>query len=44
MKQKYLTKAERTQFILTTEQKDILVGLLLGDLYAQIPKTCVNVK
>ena len=30
MKKNYLTKAERTQFILTTEQKDILVGLILG--------------
>jgi hypothetical protein len=42
MKKKYLTQAERTQFILTTEQKDILVGLILGDLCVRKLKGGVN--
>jgi len=44
MKRKYLTKAERAQFILTTEQKDILVGLILGDLYVRKVPGGVNAK
>jgi hypothetical protein len=35
MNKKYLTKAERSEFSLPQEIKDILVGLLLGDLYMQ---------
>lgn len=35
MKKKYLTKAERSQFSLTQDLKDILAGLLLGDLCSQ---------
>jgi hypothetical protein len=42
MKKNYLTKAERIQFILTTEQKDILVGLILGDLNFRKAKGGVN--
>jgi len=38
-----LTKAERSQFTLSEELRQILVGLLLGDLYAQKPKGGVNV-
>src|SRR5436190_21028213 len=44
MKTNYLTKAERAQFILTTEQKDILVGLILGDLNVRKVKGSVNAK
>jgi hypothetical protein len=44
MKTNYLTKAERAQFILTTEQKDILVGLILGDLNVRKVKGGVNAK
>jgi hypothetical protein len=40
--QKYLTKAERAEFTLTTDQKDILVGLSLGDLFIQKTKLAVN--
>src|SRR5690349_2770352 len=32
---KYLTKAERAEFTLTKNQKEMVVGLLLGDLNAQ---------
>lgn len=35
MKKNYLTRAERLQFSLTAELKDILVGLILGDLFMQ---------
>lgn len=35
MKKNYLTKAERSQFTLTAELKDILIGLLLGDLHIE---------
>jgi hypothetical protein len=42
MMKKYLTQAERTQFILTAEQKDILVGLILGDLYVRKLKGGAN--
>jgi hypothetical protein len=31
----YLTRAERLQFSLTNQLKDILVGLILGDLFMQ---------
>lgn len=37
VKQQRLTKAERLQFSLTAELKDILVGLILGDLYIAKP-------
>lgn len=37
-----LTKAEQSGFTLSAEKKEILVGLLLGDAYAQKPKGCVN--
>jgi len=42
MKNKYLTKAERAQLVLTGELRDILIGLLLGDIYAQKLATNVN--
>jgi hypothetical protein len=35
MKKNYLTQKERLQFSLSQEEKEILTGLLLGDLYAQ---------
>lgn len=35
MKKKYLTKAERSQFSLPQNLQDILVGLVLGDLFMQ---------
>jgi hypothetical protein len=34
-KKNYLTRAERLQFSLSQDLKEILVGLLLGDLYSQ---------
>jgi hypothetical protein len=34
-KKNILTSLERTKFTLTDQLKQILVGLLLGDLYAQ---------
>lgn len=40
----YLTKAQREQLTLSEIQKEILVGLLLGDLYAQKCKGCVNAR
>jgi len=39
---KYLTKAERAEILLTADQKDILVGLSLGDLHFQKTKSAVN--
>jgi hypothetical protein len=43
MKKTYLSQAERSQFILTAELKNILIGLLLGDLYLQkTPKSRNN--
>jgi LAGLIDADG DNA endonuclease family len=39
-----LTKAERSQFTLSEELKQILVGLLLGDLYAQKQKSYANAR
>jgi len=38
-----LTKKEKSQLSLSDELRQILVGLLLGDLYAQKPKGGVNV-
>jgi hypothetical protein len=35
MKKNYLTRAERLQFSLSAQLKDILVGLILGDLFMQ---------
>jgi hypothetical protein len=35
MKRNNISRAERLQFSLPQELKDILVGLLLGDLYMQ---------
>jgi hypothetical protein len=44
MKKTYLSQAERSQFILTAELKNILIGLLLGDLYLQkTPKSRNNI-
>nr|QVG61594.1 hypothetical protein [Rhizoctonia sp.] len=42
VKLKRLTKAEQEQFVLTEELKAILVGLLLGDLYAE--KLAINAR
>jgi len=39
-----LTKEEKAALSLSEKQKEILVGLLLGDLYAHIVGRCVNVK
>lgn len=44
MKKNYLTKAQRLQFVLSTELKEILVGLFLGDLYAQKQKASANAR
>jgi hypothetical protein len=35
---------ERSQFILSPDSKDILVGLLLWDLFAEIQKGSVNAR
>ena len=35
VKSRRLTRAERAEFVLSAELKDILVGLFLGDLYGQ---------
>jgi hypothetical protein len=40
---KYLTQAERSQFVLSPRLKEIMTGLLLGDLCIRRPKTAVNV-
>jgi len=42
MLKKYLTKAERAEFSPTADQKEILVGLSLGDLFIQKTKSAVN--
>ena len=39
-----LTKEEKAALSLSEKQKEILVGLILGDLYAHIAGRCVNVK
>lgn len=45
MKKNYLTRAERTQFTLTAKLKDILIGLLLGDLHIEKrSKSSLNVR
>ena len=41
-KRKRLTDLEKSQFTLSDELKDITIGLLLGDLYAQKQKLGVN--
>jgi len=40
----FLTKSQRLQIVLPENLKSILVGLLLGDLYAQKQKNGVNVR
>jgi hypothetical protein len=42
MKKNYLTKKERSQFTLSSDLKEILIGLLLGDLFIHKQKTSVN--
>ena len=42
IKPKWLTDLEKSQFTLSDELKDITIGLLLGDLYAQKQKLGVN--
>jgi len=42
MKKQYLTQKERSQFSLSQNEKDILVGLLIGDIYAQKRTTNSN--
>jgi hypothetical protein len=42
VKRHNLTKAEQSQFTLSADLKNILVGLILGDLYIQKSKGCVN--
>lgn len=44
MQKVYLTKAQRLQFALPENLKSILVGLILGDLYAQKQKIGSNVR
>jgi hypothetical protein len=44
MKTKFLTKAERLQFSLSSELKSILVGLILGDLCVQKGKRSANAR
>lgn len=44
MKKSYLTKAERLQFTLSTQLKEILIGLLLGDLCAHVQEKSVNAR
>ena len=39
-----LTQEERKKMTLSPELKQILVGLLLGDLYAEKQKTSVNIR
>lgn len=39
-----LTKSEREKFVLTPKLKEILIGLLLGDLSARRPKPTVNTR
>lgn len=44
MKKNYLTKAERSLFTLSSDLKEILIGLILGDLFIEKPKACINVR
>lgn len=44
MKKNYLTKAERSLLTLSSDLKEILVGLILGDLFIHKQKTSVNVR
>jgi LAGLIDADG DNA endonuclease family len=41
---KYLTRAERSLFILSPDLKEILIGLILGDLYINKQKTGINAR
>jgi len=43
-KPKRLTSSERAELELSQNQKEMLIGLLLGDLYARICKGCVNAR
>lgn len=44
MKKNYLTKLERSQFTLSSQLKEILIGLLLGDLSLEKNQASVNVR
>jgi hypothetical protein len=44
MKMKHLTKAQRLELTLSTQSKEILIGLLLGDLHVEKQKTSVNAR
>jgi len=44
VKPKRLTKEERSQYILSQDLKDILVGLTLGDLFINKQKKCINAR
>jgi len=44
MKTNYLTKLERSQFTLSSQLKEILIGLLLGDLSLEKNQASVNVR
>lgn len=41
---KGLTKAERAKFVLTPQLKEILVGLILGDLFVQKQERAINAR
>jgi hypothetical protein len=43
-KSQRLTKAERSKIILSSELKEVLIGLLLGDLHAAKQKKSINVR
>jgi hypothetical protein len=44
MKKNYLTKAERSLFTLSSDLKEILIGLILGDLFINKQKTYINAR
>ena len=44
VKQQRLTKAERSLFTLSSDLKEILIGLILGDLFIEKQKACINVR
>jgi hypothetical protein len=43
-KVRQLTKLERSQFVLSKDLKEILIGLLMGDLCANKRKSAVNAR
>src|SRR5438270_1526957 len=43
-KKKYLTRAERSLFTLAPDLKDILTGLIMGDLFINKQKTGINAR